>query len=177
MVLATQNPIEHEGTYPLPEAQMDRFMFKLKVDYPTPEQEVDIMKRMAGAPPETVKPVATVETVLAGARLVDDIYVDDKLFAYVADVVYATRRPAAYGLADLGGLIAYGASPRASIALIRAARAHAFLRHRGYVTPDDIKAVGQDVLRHRVLLSYEAEAEEVPVEQVIGRVFDTIEAP
>jgi MoxR-like ATPase len=177
MVLATQNPIEQEGTYPLPEAQMDRFMFKLRVDYPTPGEEVDIMKRMAGAPPEDVRPVATAEAVLAAARLVDDIYVDDKLFAYVADVVYATRRPAAYGLGEIAGLVAFGASPRASIALIRAARAHAFLRHRGYVTPDDIKAVGLDALRHRVLLTYEAEAEEVPVEQVIGRVFDTVEAP
>jgi MoxR-like ATPase len=121
--------------------------------------------------------VASVETVLEGARLVDDIYVDDKLFAYVADVVHATRRPAAYGLSDLSPLVAFGASPRASIALVRAARAHAFLRHRGYVTPDDIKAVGLDVLRHRVLLTYEAQAEEVPVEQVISRVFDTVEAP
>jgi MoxR-like ATPase len=177
MVLATQNPIEQEGTYPLPEAQMDRFMFKLKVDYPSSTEEVDIMKRMSGAPPEATRPVASLEAVLAGARLVDGIYVDDKLFAYVADVVHATRRPAAYGLADLAGLVAFGASPRASIALVRAARAHAFLRHRGYVTPDDIKAVGLDVLRHRVLLTYEAQAEEVAVEQVISRVFDTVEAP
>jgi MoxR-like ATPase len=177
MVLATQNPIEQEGTYPLPEAQMDRFMFKLKVDYPSPTEEVDIMRRMSGAPPEAARPVASVETILEGARLVDDIYVDDKLFAYVADVVHATRRPAAYGLSDLSPLVAFGASPRASIALVRAARAHAFLRHRGYVTPDDIKAVGLDVLRHRVLLTYEAQAEEVPVEQVISRVFDTVEAP
>jgi MoxR-like ATPase len=177
MVLATQNPIEHEGTYPLPEAQLDRFMFKLKVDYPTPAQEVEIMRRMAGAPPDGVRPVAALDAVLSGARLVDDIYVDDKLYAYVADVVHATRRPATYGLSELAGLVAFGASPRASIALVRAARAHAFLRHRGYVTPDDIKAVGLDVLRHRVLLSYEAEAEEVTPDDVVGRVFDTVEAP
>jgi MoxR-like ATPase len=177
LVLATQNPIEQEGTYPLPEAQMDRFLFKLKVDYPTREEEADIMRRMAGRGPEPVRPVATVDGVMAAAKTVDDLYVDDALYAYVAHVVHATRRPAAYGLDDLVPLVAFGASPRASIAMVRAARAHAFLRHRAYVTPDDIKAVGLDVLRHRVLLSYEAEAEEVPVERVIGRVLDTIEAP
>jgi MoxR-like ATPase len=177
LVLATQNPIEQEGTYPLPEAQMDRFLFKLKVDYPTRDEEADIMRRMAGRPPEPVRPVATVDQVMAAAKLVDELYVDEALYAYVAHVVHATRRPAAYGLDDIAPLVAFGASPRASIAMVRAARAHAFLRHRAYVTPDDIKAVGLDVLRHRVLLTYEAEAEEVPVERVIGRVLDTIEAP
>ncbi|MFQ5509635.1 MAG: AAA family ATPase [Leptospirillia bacterium] len=177
MVLATQNPIEQEGTYPLPEAQMDRFMFKLKVGYPDRTEEVEVLHRMTGAPVEPVKPVTEVATVFAAMKTVDDIYVDEKLFHYVADVVYATREPAAYGLDDLTGLIAFGASPRASISLIKAAKAHAFIRHRGYVTPEDVKEAGLDVLRHRVLLTYEAEAEEVEVESVLSRVLDRIEAP
>jgi MoxR-like ATPase len=177
MVLATQNPIEQEGTYPLPEAQMDRFMFKLKVDYPSRDEEVEIIRRMTGAPPPPINPVADVETILKGQEMVDTIYVDDKLLEYVADLVFATRDPKRYGIDDAGGLIAFGASPRASIALVRAAKAHAFLQHRGYVTPEDIKGVAMDVLRHRVLLTYEAEAEEVTVESVIRRVLDVIEAP
>ncbi|MBI5136834.1 MAG: MoxR family ATPase [Nitrospirae bacterium] len=177
MVLATQNPIEQEGTYPLPEAQMDRFMFKLKVGYPARDEEVEIMRRMTGAPPQPVRPVTDVATILAAADMVDGIYVDERLLAYVADLVHATRHPLRYGLSDLPGLVAFGASPRASIALVRAAKAHAFLRHRGYVTPEDIKGIAHDVLRHRVLLSYEAEAEEVPVEQVVDRVLDGVAAP
>jgi len=177
LVLATQNPIEQEGTYPLPEAQMDRFLFKLKVDYPSQQEEEDIMRRMAGRVPDPVRAVASIQSVLAAAKRVDELYLDDALYAYVAHVVRATRQPAGYGLSDLSGLVAYGASPRASIAMVRAARAHAFLRHRAYVTPDDIKGVALDVLRHRVLLTYEAQAEDVSVEQVIGRVLDTIEAP
>jgi len=177
MVLATQNPIEQEGTYPLPEAQMDRFMFKLKVDYPSRDEEVEIVRRMTGATPPPINPVADVETILKGQEMVDAIYVDDKLLEYVADLVFATRDPKRYGIDDANGLIAFGASPRASIALVRAAKAHAFLNHRGYVTPEDIKGVAMDVLRHRVLLTYEAEAEEVSVESVIRRVLDAIETP
>jgi len=177
LVLATQNPIEQEGTYPLPEAQMDRFMFKLRVDYPSREEEIEIVRRMSRGAPHEVQPVADLETVLGAAAMVDGIYVDDQLLHYVTDLVHATRRPAAYGLDDLAGLVAFGASPRASIALVKAAKAHAFLRHRGYVTPEDVKEVAPDVLRHRVLLTYEAEAEEVAVESIVDRVLDRIEAP
>ncbi len=177
MVMATQNPIEQEGTYPLPEAQMDRFMFKLKVGYPSRDEEIEIIRRMSGGAATSVRPVADVPTILKAADMVDDIYVDDKLLDYVADLVFATRQPGAYKLSDLSGLVAFGASPRASIALVRAAKAHAFLRHRGYVTPDDIKGIAQDVLRHRVLLTFEAEAEDVSVESVIERVLDGVEAP
>ncbi len=177
LVLATQNPIEQEGTYPLPEAQMDRFMFKLKVDYPIHEEEIEIMRRMAGPPPEPIQPVATVEHLMAASAVVDELYVDEKLLRYVADLVVATRTPSAYGIDDLDGLIAFGASPRASIALVRAAKAHAYLRQRNYVIPEDIRAVGTDVLRHRVLLTFEADAEEIPVESVIDRIFDRVETP
>ncbi len=177
MVMATQNPIEQEGTYPLPEAQMDRFMFKLKVGYPTRDEEVEIIRRMSGGAVAEVRPVADVPAILKAADMVDGIYVDDKLLDYVADLVFATRDPARYNLSDLNGLVAFGASPRASISLVRAAKAHAFLRHRGYVTPDDIKGIARDVLRHRVLLTFEAEAEEVSVESVIDRVLDGVEAP
>ncbi|MDH4230006.1 MAG: AAA family ATPase [Nitrospirota bacterium] len=177
MVLATQNPIEQEGTYTLPEAQMDRFMFKLKVSYPQRGEEVEVLRRMTGPPPATVQPVASIDMVLQARAVVDGIYVDEAILGYVTDVVRATRDPDAAGLSGLSGLVAFGASPRASIALVRAAKGHAFLRHRGYVTPEDVKAIGMDVLRHRVLLTYEAEAEEVSVESVVSRVFDHVEAP
>lgn len=176
-VLATQNPIEQEGTYPLPEAQVDRFMMLVKVGYPSREEEREIMDRMTSGVTQEIKPVCTPEELLAGRRTVEQIYVDDKVKDYIVDVVHATRQPAKHGLKDLDGLIEYGASPRASIALNMAARAHAFLRHRGYMTPEDVKEVGADVLRHRVVLTYEAEAEQVTSEQVVRRVFEVVEVP
>jgi MoxR-like ATPase len=160
LVLATQNPIEQEGTYPLPEAQVDRFMLKLRVGYPTREEELRIMDRMAGGVEPEVSAVVSPETILAARRLVAEIYVDEKIKQYILDIVVATREPTSAGL-DLGALIAYGASPRASIFLSIAARAHAFLQGRAYVTPEDVKAIAMDVLRHRVIITYEAEAEEL----------------
>jgi MoxR-like ATPase len=176
-VLATQNPIEQEGTYPLPEAQVDRFMMLVKVGYPTRQEEREIMDRMTTGQPRAIAPVCTPEELLAGRRTVEQIYVDEKVKDYIVDVVHATRQPSKHGLKDLDGLIEYGASPRASIALNLAARAHAFLRHRGYVTPEDVKEIGADVLRHRVVLTYEAEAEQVTAEQVVKRVFEVVEVP
>jgi MoxR-like ATPase len=176
VVLATQNPIEHEGTYPLPEAQVDRFMLKVVVGYPDKDEERRIVRRMATNRP---KPAArqVPEQVLAARELLDAVYVDDKVLGYVVDVVFATRRPDEAGLAPLKPLILYGASPRASIALTQAARARAFLEGRGFVTPEDVKAIGLDVLRHRVITTYEAEAEGVDSVQVIRRVFDNVPVP
>jgi MoxR-like ATPase len=177
VVMATQNPIEQEGTYPLPEAQVDRFMLMVKVGYPTREEERAVMDRMTG--PLTAKAQAkTSPAMLLDARkVVRDVYMDDRVKDYIVDVVFATREPEKRGLKELAPLIEYGASPRASIALNLAARAHAFLRHRGYVTPEDVKAIGPDVLRHRVVLSYEAEAEEVQAEDIVRRVFEVVEVP
>ena len=178
LVLATQNPVEHEGTYPLPEAQIDRFMLKLVVGYPTKDEEMVIIERMASiAEKHPVRAVASPEQILSARRLVDEIYVDEKVRRYVVDVVFATRDPAAAGLPELRPLILYGASPRASIALTRASRAQAFLAGRGYVTPQDVKAVGMDVLRHRVITTYEAEAEGMTSVDVIRKVFDTVKVP
>ena len=177
IVLATQNPIEQEGTYPLPEAQVDRFMLKLKVGYPTREEERVIMERMGGAQVPHASPVVTTEQIARARSVVHEIYVDDKVKDYILDVVFATRDPAAHGMKDLAGSIEYGASPRATLFLHLAARAHAFLRHRGFVTPDDVKAVGMDVLRHRVILTYEAEAEELTPEAIVQRVFDRVPVP
>ncbi len=178
LVLATQNPVEIEGTYPLPEAQIDRFMLKVIVDYPTREEEPRIIRRMMNT---TNVPrgsaVASPEDVLRGRALLDEIHVDEKLLAYVVALVFATRRPAEAGLEALAPLILYGASPRASIALVRAARARALLDGRGYVTPHDVKRVGIEVLRHRVITTYEAEAEGIPSERVIQDVFDTVPVP
>jgi len=178
LVLATQNPVEIEGTYPLPEAQIDRFMLKVVVDYPTREEEPRIIERMVRVT-ETpkVKAVATPEDILAARALVDAIHLDEKILTYVVDLVFATREPAAAGLPTLEPLLLYGASPRASIALVRAARAHALLAGRGYVTPHDVKAVGMEVLRHRVITTYEAEAEGLTSEQVIQDIFDTVPVP
>jgi len=176
-VLATQNPIEQEGTYPLPEAQVDRFMMLVKVGYPTREEERLIMDRMTAPLPREPVAVCTPEELLGGRRTVENIYVDDKVKDYIVDVVHATRAPAKRGLKELDGLVEYGASPRASIALNLAARAHAFLRHRGYVTPEDVKEVGPDVLRHRIVLTYEAEAEMVTTEHVVKKVFEVVEVP
>jgi MoxR-like ATPase len=177
IVMATQNPIEQEGTYPLPEAQVDRFMLMCKVGYPSREDERKIMDRMTGMTPLAAEPAVTPTELLEARKIIGQIYVADKVKDYIVDVVFATREPTKHGLKDLGPLIEFGASPRASIALNLAARAHAFLRHRGYVTPEDVKAVGPDVLRHRVVLTYEADAEEVTSEQVVRRVFEVVEVP
>jgi MoxR-like ATPase len=177
VVMATQNPIEQEGTYPLPEAQVDRFMLMVRVGYPTREEERSVMDRMTG--PLATKAVSKTSpaSLLEARKVVRDVYMDDRVKDYIVDVVFATREPEKRGLKDLAPLIEYGASPRASIALNLAARAHAFLRHRGYVTPEDVKAIGPDVLRHRVVLSYEAEAEEVTAEDIVRRVFEVVEVP
>jgi MoxR-like ATPase len=177
LVLATQNPIEQEGTYPLPEAQVDRFMLKLRVTYPTRDEERQILDRMAVTKSEPmVKPVVEPSEILAARRLVDEIYVDDKIKDYIVTLVLATRDPAANGL-DLAQLIQYGASPRATLALTLAAKANAFLSGRGYVTPQDVKTIGPDVLRHRIIISYEAEAEEIDSDEIVRRVFDGIPVP
>src|SRR5712692_2035946 len=177
LVLATQNPLEHEGTYPLPEAQVDRFMLKLKITYPSREEELQILERMAHtqAYPD-IKPVVTTADILAARSVVDAIYLDDKVKQYIVDIVFATREPQAYKLA-IGDYIEYGASPRATIYLALAAKAYAFLRGRGYVTPQDVKSIGMDVLRHRVLVTYEAEAEEITAEDLIQRIFDYLPVP
>ncbi|UCF81474.1 MAG: MoxR family ATPase [Acidobacteriota bacterium] len=176
LVLATQNPIEQEGTYPLPEAQVDRFMMKVKVGYPSKEEEKTIMERMGlRAVPEASAVVAR-EDILRTRDTVESVYVDDKVKDYIVNLVYATREPKEFGL-DLAGLIEYGASPRASLYLLKAARAHAFLRGRGYVTPEDVKTIGYDVLRHRIILTYEALAENTTTDGVIRKIFDGVEVP
>jgi MoxR-like ATPase len=177
IVMATQNPIEQEGTYPLPEAQIDRFMLMIKVGYPSRDEERKIMDRMTALVPLKADAVATPTQLLDARKIIGQIYVAEKVKDYIVDVVFATREPHKHGLKDLAPLIEFGASPRASIALNLAARAHAFLRHRGYVTPEDVKAVGPDVLRHRVVLTYEADAEEVTSEQIVRRVFEVVEVP
>jgi MoxR-like ATPase len=177
LVMATQNPIEQEGTYPLPEAQVDRFMLKIRVDYPKRDEELVIVDRMGAKPPEPPRAVIRPERILQARDVVDQVYVDEKIKGYILDVVFATRSPAEFGLSSEADFIEYGASPRASIALTRAARAHAFLRKRGFVTPEDVKAIGADVLRHRIILTYEAEAEEVTTEMIVRRVFETVEVP
>lgn len=178
LVLATQNPVEQEGTYPLPEAQVDRFMLKVVVGYPSKEEEAQIIERMANNTHRPqVRTVANPEQVLAARKLMDEVYVDPKISSYVVDLVFATREPDAADLADLKPMILYGASPRASIALVQGARARAFLRGRGYVTPHDVKSVGMEVLRHRVIPTFEAEAQGVTSEQMIQRVFDHVPVP
>jgi MoxR-like ATPase len=177
IVLATQNPIEQEGTYPLPEAQVDRFMLKVKVGYPTRDEEKQIMDRMSGELTPKAGKVISPEHIARARTVMHQIYVDEKVKDYILNIVFATREPAKYGLKDLADYIEYGASPRATIFLSQAAKAHAFLRHRGFVVPEDVKAVGFDVLRHRVSLTYEAEAEELTSEKIIQRVFDRVEVP
>jgi MoxR-like ATPase len=189
MVMATQNPIEQEGTYPLPEAQLDRFMMHVRVSYPSREQERKIMERMAQAALRDAshsaseattlkaKPIVSTADILKARGVLGQVYVDEKIKDYIIDVVLANREPARAGLKDLADMISHGGSPRASIALNLAARAHAFLRHRGFVTPEDIKAVGPDVLRHRILRTYEAEAEEITSEHIVRRIFETVEVP
>ncbi|MRG95312.1 AAA family ATPase [Polyangium spumosum] len=177
VVMATQNPIEQEGTYRLPEAQVDRFMLMVKVGYPTRAEERQIIDRTTGIMEASASRIIEPETLVTARKVVRDVYMDDRVKDYIVDVVFATREPSQKGMKELASLIEYGASPRASIALALAARAHAFLRHRGYVTPEDVKAVGPDVLRHRMVLTYEAEAEEVTTEQVVRRVFEVVEVP
>ena len=177
LVMATQNPIEQEGTYPLPEAQLDRFMLKVVVTYPEPEEELEVLRRQTGPAPEPPRKVVTPASLLAARDVVRQVYVDEKVERYVVDLVAATRDPARAGLNELSSLIEHGASPRATISLVLAGKANAFLRHRGYVTPDDVRALGMDVLRHRIHLTYEAEAENVTTEDVVQRIFDTIEVP
>jgi len=176
LVLATQNPIEQEGTYPLPEAQVDRFMLKLKLDYPSRKEEREILERMSTEDVPRSAKVIDPENILKARKVVEEVYVDERIKEYIISIVFATREPAEYGL-NIGDLIEYGGSPRASLYLLHAARAHAFIRGRGYVTPEDVKSVGPDVLRHRIILSYEAEAEDVKPEEIIQRIFDTVEVP
>ena len=177
LVLATQNPIEQEGTYPLPEAQVDRFMLKLSIQYPSKQEEREIMDRMAETGKQIVtRPVVTPEQILKARKVVDAVYMDEKIKNYIVDLVHATREPGEYKI-DVARLIQYGASPRATIYLTIAARAYAFLQGRGYVTPQDVKTIGMDVLRHRVIVSYEAEAEEMTSEDVIKRIFDEVPVP
>lgn len=177
LVLATQNPIEQEGTYPLPEAQVDRFMFKLKVIYPTKDEEKEIITRQISGKNSDIEKVTNTEDILKAREVVNRIYVDDKIKDYVVNLVSASRHPEEYDLTDLKGLIQYGASPRASIFLTKAAMANAFMKHRGFVTPEDIKQVALDILRHRIILTYEAEAEEISSEDIIRRIFDAVEVP
>lgn len=177
LVLATQNPIEHEGTYPLPEAQLDRFMLKVHVGYPTREEEKEILWRMAGGKPIPLAAVAEPADLMALRASIAELYMDQKIVDYIVDVVRATREPQAIGLHDLKPLIAYGASPRASIYLAQTVRAHAFLRGRAYVVPEDVKAMAPDVLRHRVLLTFEAEAEDVTSEGIIAKILEAVHVP
>ncbi len=178
LVLATQNPVEQEGTYPLPEAQVDRFMMKLKVGYPSREEELEIMRRQARTEKsDPIQPCVTVEEILRARKVVNDVYIDPKVEQYILDIVFATREPLNYGLNELRNLIAYGASPRATINLNLAARANAFLNRRGYTTPEDVKTVAYDVLRHRIIPTYEAEAENITPEDIIRRVLNAINVP
>lgn len=177
LVLATQNPIEQEGTYPLPEAQVDRFMFKLRVGYPTRAEEKEILRRMASGASIPVAAVATPQQLLDARRRIADMYMDDRLVDYIVELVHATRHPKAVGLADLVPLVEFGASPRATIALGQASRAHAFLRGRSFVTPDDVKAIAPDVLRHRILTTFEADAEGVTTDTIVSRILGRVEAP
>ncbi|RLA93723.1 MAG: ATPase [Deltaproteobacteria bacterium] len=176
LVMATQNPIEQEGTYPLPEAQVDRFMLKLRVTYPNKKEEKEIMQRMANNQNITVNPIIGPQEIFEARKAVEQIYIDDKLQDYIVDIVLATRDPRLYGM-EIDHLIKYGASPRATIYLNQTARAYAFLQGRGYVTPQDIKTMGFDVLRHRIILTYEAEAEELDSDNIIQQIFDHVEVP
>jgi len=178
LVMATQNPIEHEGTYPLPEAQVDRFMLKVKITYPDRAEERQIMDRMAQtATSAQVEAVITPEDIMRVRGVVDEIYIDEKVKDYILNIIFATRRPGEFNLKDLEGLIEYGASPRATIYLTLGAKAYAFIQGRGYVTPQDVKSIGMDVLRHRVIVSYEAEAEDMTSEDIVQKIFDSVEVP
>jgi MoxR-like ATPase len=177
LVMATQNPIEQEGTYPLPEAQMDRFMLKVVIDYPTLDEEKRIIREnIAGALPE-VTPVTTAQEILKAREVVREVYIDEKIEQYIADIVFATRYPEKYGLKDMKDMISFGGSPRASINLAKAGRAYAFIKRRGYVVPEDIRAVAHDVLRHRIGLTYEAEASNVTSEEIVSKIINKVEVP
>jgi MoxR-like ATPase len=177
LVLATQNPIEQEGTYPLPEAQVDRFMLKLHIGYPTREEEKEILRRMSSGEPIPVDQVATPRQILDMRHHIAELYIDERVVDYIVEIVHATRNPEQAGLGELRPLIEFGASPRATLALAQGSRAHAFLRGRAFVTPDDVKAIAPDVLRHRVLRTYEAEAEEVTSDEIVARVLEAIPVP
>jgi len=177
LVLATQNPIEQEGTYPLPEAQVDRFMLKLKITYPSRDEERLILDRMTTGKSIEVRPVVTPKEILEARSIAAEIYVDEKLKNYILDLVFASRNPEKYRLENLKALISYGGSPRATLCLTQAAKAYAFLQGRGYVTPEDVKSIGPDVLRHRILLTYEAEAENITPEDVVAKIFAAVEVP
>ncbi|HQJ75758.1 MAG TPA: MoxR family ATPase [Bacteroidota bacterium] len=177
LVLATQNPIEQEGTYPLPEAQVDRFMLKVKITYPDKNEELEIMRKNSGAEASTVNPVISTEDIIKARKVLKKVYIDEKIERYILDIVFATRNPKEYGLEKLTSLIAYGASPRASINLAIASKAHAFIKRRGYLIPEDVRAVCHDVLRHRIIVTYEAEAEEITSENIIDEILNQIEVP
>ena len=178
LVLATQNPIEQEGTYPLPEAQVDRFMFKLLIDYPDVDSEKLLMRQNTQAGENiNIKPVVTPDKIIDAQNVINEIYVDEKVEDYVLKLIFATRNPIKYDLKDMDGIIDFGASPRATINIVRAAKARAFTKSRGYITPEDVRYIGADVLRHRIILTYEAEAEELTTEDVINRLFEKIEVP
>ena len=177
LVMATQNPIEQEGTYQLPEAQVDRFMLKVVIDYPTLEEEKRIIRENIQGQLPTVTPVSTAEEIIRARSVVREVYIDEKIEQYIADIVFATRYPDRYGLNDMSSLISFGGSPRASISLAKAARAYAFIKRRGYVVPEDVRAVAHDVLRHRVGLTYEAEASNVSSEEIISRIINKVEVP
>jgi MoxR-like ATPase len=177
LVLATQNPLEQEGTYPLPEAQMDRFMFKINVEYPSKQEEMEILNRMSKNEKPSVESVITREDLMRASERMDQIYVDQKIKAYIVEIVMATRSPGDYGLSSLKSLLRVGASPRASICLTRAAKAHAFIQSRGYVTAEDIKAIAYHVLRHRLILTYEAEAENMSTDNIISEILKQVEVP
>ncbi|MCK5243140.1 MoxR family ATPase [bacterium] len=177
LVMATQNPIEQEGTYPLPEAQIDRFMLKIKVDYPVMHEELDIVRRHARGKPVEVQPKATPDQILRARQVLGECYMDEKIEQYIVTLVMATRQPEQFGLAEMKPHIQYGASPRASLFMSQAARAHAFLHRRGYVAPEDVHAIAMDVLQHRLILTYEAEAEEVTAEQLVSKILEKVEIP
>ncbi len=177
LVMATQNPIEQEGTYPLPEAQVDRFMLKVIIDYPTLEEEKQIIREnLAGQMPE-VMPVTSAQEIMQAREVVRQVYIDEKIERYIADIVFASRYPDRYGLEELKNLITFGGSPRASINMAKAARAYAFIKHRGYVVPEDVRAIAHDVMRHRIGLSYEAEASNVTTEEIVSKIVNKIEVP
>ncbi|MCL5036004.1 MAG: MoxR family ATPase, partial [Chloroflexi bacterium] len=177
LVMATQNPIEQEGTYPLPEAQVDRFMLKINISYPTKEEEYRIVERMSGLELPVAGPVISPEDILRGREVVREVYLDEKVKNYILDIIFATREPGNYNMPELKDLMAYGASPRGSLYLALAAKALAFVRGRGYVTPDDIKTIGPDVLRHRIIVSYEGQAEGKTSDEILKKIFETVEVP
>ena len=177
LVMATQNPIEQEGTYPLPEAQVDRFLLKVVIGYPSREEEKVIIRQNITNEKKTIVPLLKPQEIIEAQKIVEKIYIDEKIERYIVDIVFATRFPADYGLSDLSGIIAFGASPRASISLARAARSYAFLRQRGYVIPEDVRAVCHDVLRHRIGLTYEAEANNITADEIISEILDKVEVP